>query len=493
MRLIVLINAFNEALHIEKCIKSVHDYVDEIWLFDGAYKQYPNTKPYSTDGMIEKASKFPKVKIFGNNNKLWESQIVKRTAMFEQGQEGDVFFVLDGDEYCTNPEILRDHLDCDVGWVWSLCNLYRYPYMKARIFKYQKGIHYAGRHHWLYDTHDNFITSDQRMNLRFKHIDTPIRIFNYRDSSLPERLEDKKSFLKTRSVGELKYQNELQVYGKTAVRVVSHNRRAGSPCRPSEIIKYSSDIDYTFTLMFSRPWAVDRYFENLKKIKIPPKTEIICVIDTNDYEFVDNVVDMLKTTKFDSIRYIVTGNEKLEEFKDVSFRRQRIIDNWHILLTEARGDIILASEDDSLPQPDAYIRLIKDLKDNKAHFVQGNIIGRWKANMYPAWKVIEKAGLPWKVMSGEEKKGLESIQGVGWYCFAAYTDVCRKFSMDNDRVMPLGPDVSFGYRLWKAGFKLLHDWDIKVEHFGENFSLVIGRDKTKVFTWCRSGNNWISV
>lgn len=493
MRLIFLINAFNEAQHISKCINSIHEVADEIWLFDGAYKEYPNKEPYSTDGMLEIAAKFPKVRIFGNNNKTWENQIVKRTAMFEQGQEGDVFFVLDGDEYVTNPEIIRNHLDCDVGWVWALCNLYRRPYMKARMFRWQKGMHYAGRHHWLYDGRNNFITSDQRMNLRFRHIDTPIRIFNYRDSSLPERIYDKFSFLKKRSLYEMKYRTELEVYDTISMKTVLHPNRAGSPSRAADVLRYSPKVDYTFTLMFSRPWAVTKYFDNLEKIELPKNTEMICVIDTDDYEFVDNVVARLMDTKFESIKYVVTNNPKLDEFSGVAFRRKRIVDNWHILLTEARGEIILAAEDDSLPQPNAYIKLIDDLQKNNAHFVQGNIIGRWKSNMYPAWKVFEKNGEAYKVMSGKKTIGVEPIQGCGWYCFAAYTDVCRKFPMNCDNLLPLGPDVSFGYRLHKAGFKLMHDWDVDVEHFGETFSLIPSRDVGEVFTWLKNGHNWINI
>jgi len=494
MRLIFLINAFNESKHIEKCINSVHEVADEIWLFDGAYKQYPNQVPYSTDGMLEIAAKFPKVKIFGNNNELWESQIAKRTKMFENGQNGDMFFVLDGDEYVTNPEIIRDYLDCDVCWLWTLCNLYRQPYMKARIFRYQKGMHYAGRHHWLYDIHGNFITSDQKMNLRYKHIDSPIRIFNYRDSSIPERIDDKNKFLKERSVGEMQYANETMVYQRYAPRISTHANVAGKPEKLTKIIKYREDIDYTFTLMFSRPWAVEKYFKNLSKLTIPKKTEIVCVIDTNDCGFVEKVVDKLqKTTQFDSIKYMITGNPKLEEFSGASLRRKRIIDNWHLLLTEARGEIILGSEDDSLPlKKDSYIKLIKDLKENNADFVQGEIIGRWKANMSPAWKIFERNGVPYKVMSGERKIGVEEIQGCGWYCFAAKTDACRKFPMINSDLLPLGPDVAFGYKLWKAGFKLLHDWDIPVEHFGETFSLIPIRDKTEIFTWKFRDGRWVT-
>jgi len=491
MRLIVLINAYNEANRIDKCISSVHEYVDEIWLYDGAYRQYPNKLPYSTDGMIEKASKYSKVKIFDNNRELWPDQITKRTAMFENGKDGDYFLVLDGDEYVTNPENIKKYLTHDVGWVWTISNLYKSPYMKARIFKWHAGMHYAGRHHWLYDEKNHFITSDQKMNMKYSHRDTPIRIVNYRDSSKPERIKAKREFIANRSKDELKYRDELQVYHKSDDRIIPHPKRAGTATNHIKTLRYSDDIKYTFTLMFSRPWAVDRYFKHLDKLTLPPKTEIICVIDTDDMEFANKVIDKLSKTKFDCIKYSITHNEKLPEFKGVAYRRQRIIDNWHILLSEAQGEIILGSEDDSLPETTAYIKLLDDLVNNNCDFVQGNIIGRWQANMYPAWHVFEdRDGKPIKVISGEKKTGVEKIQGCGWYCFVCKTDVMLKYPMIQNDSLPLGPDVNFGYTLSRNGFTLLHDWDVDVEHFGETFSLHPKKDKAKVFTWFKNYQNW---
>ena len=76
MRLIVLMNVFNEARYIAKAIESVHDFVDEIWLFDGAYKEYPHNSVSSTDGTLKIASQYPKVKIY-KNDEAWENQLEK--------------------------------------------------------------------------------------------------------------------------------------------------------------------------------------------------------------------------------------------------------------------------------------------------------------------------------------------------------------------------------------------------------------------------------
>src|SRR5689334_22209032 len=119
MRLLVLINAFNEARKIAKAIESVHDVADEIHVFDGAYREYPHEQPYSTDKTIAIAEEYPKVTVH-RCIQPYENQLEKRTAMF-CGQEGDYYFKLDGDEYVTNPDIIRQHLkDIDVGWVWTL-------------------------------------------------------------------------------------------------------------------------------------------------------------------------------------------------------------------------------------------------------------------------------------------------------------------------------------------------------------------------------------
>jgi glycosyltransferase involved in cell wall biosynthesis len=490
--LIVLMSVFNEARNIAKAIESVHDVADEIHIFDGAFMEYPHDKPYSTDGTSQIAKRYPKV-IFHECKETWNSLIEKRSKMFEVGKPGDYFFILDGDEYVTNPEEIANVIknDFQVGWAWTISNIYQKPYMSVRLLKHQPGLHYAGRHYWIYNCKQVFVTSHQNMNSRFTNRDTSIRVFNFRDSSSVNRINDKNQLLKNRRF-ETEIKVETQVYNKFT-NLIPHLNRAGKPSRLTNVVREIYDPEYTFTLMFSRPWAMKRYFRMLDELRLPENIEAVVVIDSNSESMRKFITYKFSSDKrFGGVKIIFTGNSRLPEFTNANHRRQRIIDNWHYILSETRGKIILASEDDSLPCKDAYMKLLKSLTGRQVDFVQGNIIGRWRANICPAWQIEEQDGVPVKVWNMKEKQeGVDEVMGVGWYCFVAPADVVRKYPMYLDDQLPLGPDVRFGYELYKHGFKLLHRWDVRVEHFGEDFSLLPGRDGTKQRIWTKVGDKWL--
>lgn len=500
MRLIFVMNVFNEANYIKKAIESIHEIADEIWVYDGAYKQYPHEKPYSTDGTIEIAKSFEKVKVF-ETDVAYENQIVKRTKMFENAREGDYIFKLDGDEYITNPERIREFLDkgYDVIWGWTLSNLYSKPTMITRIFKYQKGLHYAGRHHWLFNGNKEFITSDQYRNPKFKHFQSPIRIFNFRDSSNTVRKKDKYSFLEQRNPEEYKFIKENKVYSRY-LELVPVLNRAGTPRKATAILRDTVlKPDFTFSLMICRPWAMDTYFNWLKDAILPEGTiEAVVVVDSKDRQMLDRVSrEFVNDQRFCNVKIYFTNNDKLPEFKQVSERRQRIVDNWHIILTEMRGAILLASEDDSIPDRNAYINLLCRAGTMGADFVQANIIGRWGVKLCPAWQIMTREEIPhimWNLK--EKKKGYNDIHGCGWYCFVCSADMARKEQMYVDDFTPLGPDIRFGYNLHKAGYRLVHDWDVKVKHILEDGSYLLpGNDKTEQRIWYKDlrGRQWKTI
>lgn len=488
MRLIFVMNVFNEANYIQKAIQSVHDVADEIWVYDGAYKQYPHEKPYSTDGTINICKKFQKVKVFETDVE-YEDQITKRSKMFENARDGDYIFKLDGDEYVTNPERIREFLDkgYDVIWGWTLSNLYSQPTMITRIFKYQQGMHYAGRHHWLFNGKKEFITSDQYRNPKFKHFQSPIRIFNFRDSSNVVRKHDKVNFLANRNPEEYKFIKENKVYNRY-VDLLSVLNRAGSTRKPITIYRDNILIpDYTFSLMISRAWAMDTYFEWLKKAELPSGSiEAIVVVDSKERKMFERVSrEFVEDKRFCNVKVYLTNNEKLPEFKNVSARRQRIVDNWHIILTEMRGRMLLASEDDSIPDYDAYIKLLRTFNEYNADFVQANIIGRWGVKLCPAWQIMTRKEIPHIMWNLQEKtKGIDNIHGCGWYCFVCTADVARKEQMYVDDFTPLGPDIRFGYNLHRLGYKLIHDWEVKVKHILEDGNYLLpGQDQTEQRIW----------
>lgn len=490
MRIIALINVFNEEKGIARCIESIHDVVDEVWVYDGAYRQYPHQLPYSTDRTLEIASKYPKVKIFETQT-AYENQCIKRTKMFENGRKGDYFFKLDADEYVVNPEAIRENLKGDVGWCWTVSNLYEFPVVTARIFKWRAGMHYAGRHHWLYDGNKNFITSDQNMNPKFKHRDTNIKVYNFRDSSAPDRLPTKLKFAAVRNIEEFSYKNENDVYKKFGGLKPHLNRAQRTINRVETITESINDPGFTVSMMFSRDWAVDKFFKHFKGVILPDNCEVVAVVDSDSLKMKNKIIKYLKDAeRFDGIKVIFTKKPKPEEFSNVAERRKRIISNWYAILAEARGEVIIGTEDDSLPESDAYVKLLRIMRDENAHFVQGNIIGRWGENICPAWRIEQRNSKPYKVYNLEEKQeGTDIINGCGWYCFVAYTNVMRRSSFTLDSLLPLGPDLRFGYELFKMGFRLLHSWDVKVEHFTKQKSLKIGEVKTKSVTYIKDTNN----
>lgn len=490
MALLVLINAYNEEQTIAKAIESVHDYVDHIHVFDGAYYPYPFDKPFSTDKTRQIVESYKKA-TFHPNTKPFDDQLQKRSSMFI-GKTGDIYLRIDGDEYVANPSELENikNNNFDVGWIWTHSNLYLKPYKTARIVRHFDGIHHAGRHHWLFDGNKNFITSDQNMNSRFKHVDTKIRMYNFRNIRPLQRKIDKVEFVHKRNVDEFKFGSELEVYKKRA-HLIKHKDAATTPLKPFSYLTNPNNPEYTLSLMFSREWMIDKYFDNFKNLWIPNNTEILVIIDSKKHHFKNSIVDRLAQIKnrFNGIGYTLTGNEPLPEFEKVNLRRERIVENWNRILTEAHGTILLGGEDDSLPEPKAYYKLLHKL--GEYDLVQADIIGRWGAPLHPAWMVEEKNGKPFKAWTLPHQTGISQIHGCGWYCFVASLDTMRSEPMFLDGLLPLGPDLRHGYRLHKSGKKLAHYWDVKVTHVTQKETLIPGITESTTRAWMNVRGNWV--
>lgn len=489
MKIAALMNVFNEEAFIREAIENIYDHVDEILVCDGAYAQFPAEKPFSTDRTLEIAREYKKVTII-ETKQFWKDQLQKRTAMFQA--DADYFFIVDADEWVANPENIRSQIDIfkmDVGLVWQHSELYPNPYTCARILKNIPGLHHAGRHHWLFDGENNFVTSDQNTS-KYNAVETNIRIFNRRNNRTQDRKEKKTQFLTNRNIEEFSYYNELDVYKKKE-KLTPYPNAAGAPKKLFIDLK-TGDATHSMTLMFSRDWAISPYFNNLERMSIPPNTELIVLIDTQDRQMVKKILQRLQRLKrsFSAIRYHVTKKPKLEEFSQVSHRRKRIIDNWNILLPQVRGEYIIGTEDDSLPkQPDTFIRLLSRIKSGKFDYIQADIINRWKPDFHPAWIVREENEQPIKVTT--LSSGLtEEIHAVGWYCFATTFKTMASVPFVLDNTLPLGPDLRFGYSLYKKGFKLGHDFSLPCGHLTEKQLITVAGSVPTTQTWIKHEGEW---
>lgn len=478
-----LINSYNDIETIEKCIKSLKGF--EVHVFDGKYKDFPGTNIHSSDGTRQLAKKLGAIVHPAQPD---ETQCQKRTRMLSILEDGEYFLRIDADEVLLNPETLPKEFTKDVYWAWEISTLYSEPFMKPRILKKIPGMHNAGKHHYFFDGKNNLITSDQNMGKGYTHEFIETRIYNMRHLRSEKRDVEKTRYYINRD--ELKY-NENSTYKKHQ-DVLPQPFRAPKH-RVQTTVRKKGPADYTLSLLFTRPWAVDRYFANLDKTWLPDKTEIILIADTDDWKLYRKLFSniMKRKNRFSQIKTYITKDSKAPE-RSASERRRRIARNMNIMLTEATGNIILGSEDDSLPErPDTYKVLVDDLNRENADFVQGTIVGRWEP-IIPAWHVEEKNGELVKIMTGEKKTGLEEIQGCGWYGYAAKADVMRKYQMHIDYCHYVGPDFHFGYDMWKDGKKILHNHDVPFIHFGENFELRLDAN-THVRAWQKFSDKWRSL
>lgn len=147
MAIIVPIIVWNMAGQLEACIKAAREVLPNphVLVVDGVYAKFPhdNLKPWSTDGTLDVARSLADTVV--ETSEPWESEIVKRNS-YLIGDPGDLYVHLDADELLrgTWPVVTND----------ADLEFRRHEPRRAylyRVFRHREGIHYAKRHHYLWD------------------------------------------------------------------------------------------------------------------------------------------------------------------------------------------------------------------------------------------------------------------------------------------------------------------------------------------------------
>jgi len=149
--IIACLNFYNELPALKASLPTYYDKVDKIIAVDGAYAGYPTNTPYSTDGSVEFLEPLSKVTLV-KTKEFWKDQCVKRSEYFSHGAPGDLFFIIDADEFVE--EFNLSGFDSDVGQVELRSPLYPQPYTEPRIITWMDGLKYIGRHHYIYSNED---------------------------------------------------------------------------------------------------------------------------------------------------------------------------------------------------------------------------------------------------------------------------------------------------------------------------------------------------
>jgi hypothetical protein len=164
-RLVACLNTWNDRPALEQTVPSWREAVDHVIVVDGSY---PTTgeRTLSADGTREYlVSQFPSIEFVDMPG---TSQCDKRTAYLERGQPGDYLIIIDADERLVRADSLDALPDCDIGWVRIQSTLYAREYGQPRVIKWRAGLHYWGRHHWMY-CYDRLLCTHQYGGPGFVH------------------------------------------------------------------------------------------------------------------------------------------------------------------------------------------------------------------------------------------------------------------------------------------------------------------------------------
>lgn len=211
--------------------------------------------------------------------------------------------------------------------------------------------------------------------------------------------------------------------------------------------------------------------------------QVLAWIDHNDPGFGREVLGRLSLVELRgaTVHHYYTGEPPAAE-DDRRQRRNRISDAWRWFLDQAAAPVILAAEDDTLPDADAYPRLLKHLEAG-AVFAQGTEVAR-QFPYVPHWTV----GAEEIHSASFDGRTVVPIQGGGWYCAALVTEAARGCLVAGED-LPLGPDVAFVRELARKG-RCLGDWSIECGHFGPGFHLHPAMTELRQVRFQRAGSGW---
>jgi len=186
-RIVACINVWNDLDALKQTLPSWFAYVEAVIAVDGAYGAID--QGLSTDGTREYLSKMKRTTLVDGAGL---SQCDKRSLYFRHTRAGDMLFIIDADETVLTPQALREVPICDVGWIRVHSNLYKRQYGQPRLIRWQPGLRYQGRHHWIYANH-RVLCTHQYGGPGFEHRVSNVTINNQRQlGRSPSRMSAKR-------------------------------------------------------------------------------------------------------------------------------------------------------------------------------------------------------------------------------------------------------------------------------------------------------------
>lgn len=184
-RVVALLNVWDDRPELERSLDTWYPHVDLVLAADGAYPDVPEVGgTLSTDGTRELLQEREKVVLLDAPI----PQIEKRSLLVDGDgltRAGDLLWLIDADELYAGAHRIRSAPYLDVGWIRYGAPIYRRDQDIPRVIRWRPGLHYRGRHHWVFDGDGQLVKTNQLGGQGLVHRLLPIRFENTRGDRRP--------------------------------------------------------------------------------------------------------------------------------------------------------------------------------------------------------------------------------------------------------------------------------------------------------------------
>jgi hypothetical protein len=160
---VACLNIWNDTPALERTAPEWWPHVDAVVIADGAYRHVGEGP--STDGLKHVvgllAAEHGTAVTWVRRPKAGWTQCEKRTALLQKAAKAYPearLVIVDADEFVTGMDSVKTMADVEVGWAMVTNPLYERAQGQPRVIRASHGLHYDGRHHWLYRGDDLLAT-----------------------------------------------------------------------------------------------------------------------------------------------------------------------------------------------------------------------------------------------------------------------------------------------------------------------------------------------
>lgn len=192
----------------------------EVVTVDGAYREFPHERHFSTDGCTDVAKSLASIHIDAPKGRPWDDQAEKRNTYFEAIDTGDYGIVIDADEMLLPCDFKKIQLTEPIYRIMLISvSTKRVHFSTVRVYKKYPDLKYLYQHCRIYRADQHFPEKDMESGVQVSahsgkngkypilgcHTGGEVTIEHLCHQRPEERLKDKTAYYQTRAEAKMGY------------------------------------------------------------------------------------------------------------------------------------------------------------------------------------------------------------------------------------------------------------------------------------------------